>query len=87
MIQIDASIIDLISAVAQVLFALAFVIAAILGNLKINGLKDLVNGKFSELLAAAKTTSKTEGKVEIIERIIQDSTPTATLVTKDKEKE
>jgi len=69
------------------LTALATLIFVLRSNGKINLLEKTVNGKFSEMLEAVGTSRETKGKIDTIEKMIQESAPTATLVTKDKEKE
>jgi len=82
----DALMIALISGIPAILTSLATLIFIIRGNGKINVLEKTVNGKFTEMLDAVKTSSEVKGKVDTIEKIIQPSAPTATIIT-DRRKE
>ena len=76
----------LIAGIPGIIGSLTNLIFVLRGNGKITVLEKTVNGKFSEMLEAVKTSSETKGKVDTIEKIIQPSAPTATIIT-DRRKE
>jgi len=76
----ETILIALISGIPAILTSLATLIFVLRGNSKVNHLDETVNGKFSEMLDAVKVSSKMEGKVETIEKVMQPTAPITTIM-------
>lgn len=86
MVWSEAITIALIASIPGIIGQVTNLIFVMKGNGKMDKLEGAVNGKFSEMIEAVKSSAETKGKVDTIEKIIQPSAPTATVVTTDRRK-
>lgn len=67
----DAAYVALFGAAPNILIAIAILWGVIRGNMSIAHLKEIVDGKFSEMLTAVKETSEVKGKTEVLTKIAE----------------
>jgi hypothetical protein len=74
----DVIAVAIVTAVPPTILAIATLVAIIRNNYKMSTLHELVDGKFSEMLAAMTTAAKIEGKVDALH---SEANRTTTVIT------